>query len=73
MGTLDPAHCNAFLASAYQVGQDRIIGGMHYPYDVLESRVLAEELFRELLQDKAFITDLESLRRDEWSKKTAGE
>jgi len=71
LGALDPGHRTDFLASAMQVCQDRVIGGMHYPSDVLESRVLAEEIFRELLDDKIFMTDLEKLHQAEWSEKNA--
>jgi acid phosphatase (class A) len=70
LGALDPDHRNAFLASAMQVCQDRVIGGMHYPSDVLESRVLAEEVFRELLANKAFMFDLEQLHKAEWMGKS---
>jgi acid phosphatase (class A) len=31
LGDLDPKHRNALLASAMQVCNDRVIGGMHYP------------------------------------------
>lgn len=66
LGALDPDHRSAYLCTAYQVCQDRVIGGMHYPLDVLESRVLAEEIFRELLENKNFMADLEKLHKEEW-------
>jgi len=69
LGTLVPDHRSDFLSAAMQVCQDRVIGGMHYPSDVLESRILAEEIFRELLDEKAFMSDLEKLRREEWIEK----
>jgi acid phosphatase (class A) len=69
LGSLDPGHRKALLASALEVCNDRVLGGMHYPTDVLESRVLAEELFRELMRNPVFSRDLESLRRAEWAGK----
>ena len=71
LGTLAPDHRSDFLSTAMQVCQDRVIGGMHYPSDVLESRILAEEIFRELLDDKSFMSDLEKLRREEWIEKNS--
>ncbi len=68
LGTLDPSHRNAFLCSAMQVCDDRVLGGMHYPSDMMASRVLAESLYRELMKDPHFKADLKSLRQSEWSR-----
>jgi hypothetical protein len=54
-----------------QVRNDRVMGGMHYPSDMMASRVLAEEVHRILLKNPAFMNDLESLRLKEWAKKTS--
>lgn len=70
LGTLDPPHRNAFLCSAMTVCNDRVLGGMHYPSDMMASRVLAEALYRDLMKDPSFQKDLESLRQSEWSRKT---
>ena len=69
LGALDQGNRNAYLASAMQVCQDRVIGGMHYPSDVLESRVLAEEIYRELLSNKDFMSELEKIHQSEWTPK----
>ncbi len=66
LGALDQSDRNDFLSSALQVCQDRVIGGMHFPSDVLESRVLAEEIFANLLVNKDFMADLAKLHREEW-------
>lgn len=66
LGDLDPRHRNALLFSAMQVCNDRVIGGMHYPSDMMASRVLAEELHRILLNNPDFTRDLEQLRGTEW-------
>ena len=66
LGDLDPKHRNALLASAMQVCNDRVIGGMHFPSDMMASRVLAEELHRILLKNPDFTRDLEQLRSAEW-------
>ena len=70
LGTLDPGHRKDFLSYAMQVCQDRVIGGMHYPSDVLESRVLAEEIFQDLLDNKEFMSDLAALHKAEWMEKS---
>jgi len=66
LGDLDPQYRNAFLCSAMQVCNDRVIGGMHYPSDMMASRVLAEELHRILSKNPDFSRDLEQLRASEW-------
>ena len=66
LGSLDQADRSDFLYSALQVCQDRVIGGMHFPSDVLESRVLAEDIFANLLENKDFMADLAKLHREEW-------
>lgn len=68
LGDLAPKHRNALLASAMQVCNDRVIGGMHYPSDMMASRVLAEELHRILLKNPDFTGDLEKLRATEWKE-----
>ena len=69
LGALDGGNRNAYLASAMQICQDRVIGGMHYPSDVLESRVLAEEIYRDLLSNKDFMSELEKVHQTEWIPK----
>ena len=71
LGALDQTHRSDYLSLAMQVCQDRVIGGMHYPSDVLESRVLAEKIFRDLLENKAFMTDLSKLHEEEWVLQSA--
>lgn len=68
LGELDPKHRNALLASAMQVCNDRVIGGMHFPSDMMASRVLAEELHRILMKNPDFTRDLEQLRTLEWQQ-----
>jgi len=71
LGSLDPPHRNAFLCSAMTVCNDRVLGGMHYPSDMMASRVLAEALYRDLMKDPSFQNDLQSLRQSEWSQETS--
>ena len=71
LGALDQTHRSDYLSLAMQVCQDRVIGGMHFPSDVLESRVLAEEIFRNLLENKAFMADLSKLHEEEWVLQSA--
>ena len=67
LAELDPPHRASFFGNAIRVGEDRIIGGMHFPTDMMESRVLAVELHRFLMKDPDFRRDLEQLRASEWS------
>jgi acid phosphatase (class A) len=66
MGTLDPAHRNAYLSSALQVSNDRVVGGMHYPEDTKQARVLAEAIYADLMKNQDFKHDLEELRASEF-------
>lgn len=71
LGDLDPGHRNALLSAAMQVCNDRVIGGMHYPSDMMASRVLAEELHRILLNNPEFTRELERLKGTEWAGKVS--
>lgn len=68
LGTLDPPHRNSFLSSAMTVCNDRVLGGMHYPSDMMASRVLAEGIYADLMKNPGFQRDLEVLRKSEWAK-----
>jgi acid phosphatase (class A) len=67
LGELDPPARPAFLRAAAQVGLDRVIGGMHYQSDVVNSRALAELLFECLQKDAAFSTAVQELKAAEWT------
>ena len=48
----------AILARGLQIGDDRVIGGVHFPSDVDAGRTLAHDLFTRLMASPAFQADL---------------
>lgn len=52
-----------FMADAGQAGENRIIGGVHFPSDVKAGQELAAQVHAELLKKENFRKDLESLRK----------
>ena len=66
LGRLDPAERSALLLSAAQVGLDRVIEGMHYQSDVVNSRALSEVIFTQLLDNPEFVKELDALKAAEW-------
>lgn len=69
MGELDPVHKADYLGRAYQVGMDRLVSGMHYPSDISAAQLLGEQIFADLMKDPGFRSDLEKLRKAEFSGK----
>jgi acid phosphatase (class A) len=67
LSDLDPARRSDYLASAAQVSSDRVIGGMHYPSDTVSGRILAQAIHDDLLDDPLYKTELEELRKAEFS------
>lgn len=67
LADLNPPYKSAFLREAAAVGMSRVLGGMHYPSDVLLSRGLAQLIFEELKKNPEFVRDLEALRQAEWT------
>lgn len=67
LGQLDPADRLALLRSAAQVGLDRVIGGMHYQSDVVNSRAASELIFECLMKEPDFVKDLDALKAAEWT------
>jgi acid phosphatase (class A) len=48
----------AILARGLQIGDDRVIAGVHFPSDVAAGRTLAHDLFTKLMASPAFQADL---------------
>jgi acid phosphatase (class A) len=60
--SLDPSRAGDFEARAEQIGQDRVIAGVHYPTDVEAGKALARIVFRELEKSPEFAAELSNLR-----------
>lgn len=71
LGELEPTHRSQFLERANVIGHSRILGGMHYRSDIAASHMLADLLFTALMSEPEFRSELESLRKREWSSHSA--
>jgi acid phosphatase (class A) len=49
---------DAILARGRQIGDDRVIGGVHFPSDVEAGRTLAQAIFAKLMASPDFQADL---------------
>jgi len=58
LAELAPDLKDAILARGLQIGDDRVIGGVHFPSDVDAGRMLAHDLFTRLMANPAFQADL---------------
>jgi acid phosphatase (class A) len=58
LAELAPDLKDALLARGEQIGDDRVIAGVHYPSDVKAGHTLAHALFRKLMARAAFQADL---------------
>jgi acid phosphatase (class A) len=58
LAELAPDLKDAILARGLQIGDDRVIGGVHFPSDVDAGRTLAHDLFARLMAVPAFQADL---------------
>jgi len=55
---LAPDLKDAILARGRQIGDDRVIAGVHFPSDVEAGRTLAQDLFAKFMASPAFQADL---------------
>jgi len=58
LAELAPDLKDAILARGKQIGDDRVIGGVHFPSDVAAGQTLAHDLFGKLMASPAFQADL---------------
>jgi acid phosphatase (class A) len=58
LAELAPDLKDKILARGQQIGEDRLLGGVHFPSDVKAGYTLAAALFAKLMADPAFQTDL---------------
>lgn len=72
LAELAPARREALLRRGAQIGEDRVIAGVHYPSDVAAGQRLGAEIARALLADRGFREALAQARALEWSCGGAG-
>jgi hypothetical protein len=58
LAELAPDLKDAILARGEQIGEDRVIAGVHFPSDVEAGRTLAAAIFEKLMASPAFQADL---------------
>ncbi len=58
LAELAPDLKDAILARGLQIGDDRVIGGVHFPSDVNAGHTLARDLFTKLMASPEFQADL---------------
>lgn len=63
LSDLDPARKDQYLAEAGQAARNRLIAGVHYPSDVTAGEEYGARVYRELLTNKTFRAELESIRQ----------
>ncbi len=66
--TLDPAHTEGIMKTAYELGQSRVIVGFHYQSDVDMGRVVGSITFARLQSEPEFQKMMEKARK-EYNKK----
>jgi len=58
LAELVPDQKDALLARGQQIGDDRVIGGVHFPSDVAAGRTMGQAIFDKLMATPDFQTDL---------------
>ena len=64
LAELAPDLKEAIMARGLQIGDDRIIGGVHFPSDVEAGHTLARDLFAKLMASAAFQADLAKAKEE---------
>lgn len=67
LAELAPDRREALARRGAQIGEDRVIAGVHYPSDVAAGERLGQAVARALLADPAFRAALEDARAKEWA------
>jgi len=67
LAELVPNRREALLRRGAQIGNDRVVAGVHYPSDVVAGQRLGDDMARALLADADFRAALEDVRKKEWA------
>ncbi len=59
-----PDKRDVILAQAHQIGDDRVLGGMHFPSDVEGGRVLGTAIANAMLADPDFQSEMEKAKEE---------
>ena len=62
LGQIDPTRRREFAVRSEQIGEDRVIGGVHQESDVQAGQVLADQIFLALLKSPQFINEVKQLQ-----------
>ena len=54
LAELVPAQKDAILARGKQIGDDRVLAGVHFPSDVVAGQTLAKAILAQLMASEAF-------------------
>ena len=66
LARLAPERREALLERGRQIGNDRVLGGVHWPSDVVAGQRLGEAVAEQWLADPAHLAELEAVRAAEW-------
>jgi len=64
LSELAPDKADALLARGREIGWSRVVGGVHFPSDVIAGRTLGQALAREMLANPAMRTELAEIHRE---------
>ena len=67
LALLDHRAADAFHAIAFQVENERVLAGEHFPTDIAAGRLEGRLIYEALERDPEFRADLERLKRSEWT------
>jgi acid phosphatase (class A) len=61
LGRIFPEKADAIHAEAMQVGDNRVLGGVHHPTDIAAGRALAKQIITELMDNQDFTESLKAM------------
>ncbi|MEI9998801.1 MAG: phosphatase PAP2 family protein [Verrucomicrobiota bacterium] len=64
LAQVDPGASEAILARGVRIGDDRVLGGVHFQTDVDAGRVLGRAIFQRLMKTPAFQADLAAAKKE---------
>ena len=64
LSQLDPGDAQAIMARAQQIGDDRVIAGVHFPSDTEAGRKLGRAIFDRLMAEEGFQDELKAAQKE---------